>query len=306
MRVDVYQMVTDRILEAIENGVCPWRKPWITLQRSEGETPCVNYVTRKSYSPLNCLLLGEPGEYLSAKQIDKLGGRIKPDAEPRMCVFYSQYEFETENENTGEKKMHRIPLLRYYSVYHLSQVDGIESKLGQNAKPSWDGYNHTDEMEDECFSMAQAIVDDYSSFRHVPIEFGGDRACYIPSSDKIRLPKMQAFKNFSEYFSTAFHEMTHSTGHSSRLSRKEVTEPNRFGSEPYGREELTAEIGSAMLCNICGIDNEAAFENSAAYLKSWRDAIKADNKAIVYAACRAEKAVRYILFEYEPNKYQKQ
>ena len=98
-----------------------------------------------------------------------------------------------------------------------------------------------------------------------------------------------------EYYSTAFHEFTHSTMHESRCNRKSENAITRFGDKDYSREELVAEIGSAMLCNRIGIENERAFNNSAAYIQSWLKALKNDNKMIVWAAKKAEEAARYIL-----------
>lgn len=293
MKVDVYKMVTDKILEAIEKGVCPWHCPWVNF--SNGGSNFVNYVSRKEYSLLNCMLLGRPGEYLSRKQIEKLGGTLKSDAEPKMVVFYSQYEYETTDDD-GETQKHRIPLLRYYNVFHVEDVEGITPKGIAETK----GYDHTEEEEDEIFSAADAVIDDYRLFRKCKMSFGSSNAYYRPLSDEISVPSKEQYKNLAEFYSTTFHEMVHSTGAEQRLNRKEVTDTTRFGSEPYGREELCAEIGSAMLMQICGIKDDAAFKNSAAYLKGWRDTIKTDNKAIVLAACRAEKAVKYILFQYEP------
>lgn len=287
MKNDIYKMVTDRILETIEQGVLPWRKPWVC----NGEPLCVNYVSRKQYSLLNCFLLGKPGEYISRKQLFGLGGTLKANAKVRFCVFYSQYEF-VQTDNDGEEHKHRVPILRYYNVYHIEDVEGINSKI-----PAAAGFDHTEDFDDNC-ERADWAISEYGMYRGVQIcEDGSNQAYYSPSRDEIHLPNRDQFQNIAEFFSTAFHECVHSTGAENRLNRKEVTDHNRFGSEPYGREELTAEIGSAMLMQHFDINNEAAFNNSAAYLKGWIDLIKTDNKAIVFASIRAEKAVKYFLFQ---------
>ena len=109
---------------------------------------------------------------------------------------------------------------------------------------------------------------------------------------------MAQYKDIEEYYSTAFHELTHSTGAPQRLDRKgEQKTLARFGSKEYSREELVAEIGAAMLCNTAGLNGEKAFKNSVAYIKGWLEHLKSDNHAIVWAATRAEKAARYILNE---------
>lgn len=251
----------------------------------------MNYVSRKQYSLLNCFLLGKPGEYISRKQLEKLGGTLKANAKVRFCVFYSQYEF-VQTSDDGEEHKHRVPILRYYNVYHIEDVEGIDSKI-----PAAQSFDHTEDFDANC-ERADWAISEYGMYRGVQIcEDGSNQAYYSPSRDEIHLPNRDQFQNIAEFFSTAFHECVHSTGAENRLNRKDVTDHNKFGSEPYGREELTAEIGSAMLMQHFDINNEAAFNNSAAYLKGWRDLIKTDNKAIVFASIRAEKAVKYFLFQ---------
>lgn len=119
-------------------------------------------------------------------------------------------------------------------------------------------------------------------------------AAYNPMMDIIKVPPREDFSNIPEYYSTLFHEMVHSTGHSDRLDRDEVANVNRFGSEPYSREELVAEIGAAMLCGFAGIDN-STIDNSVAYINSWLKRLKNDKRLVVYAAARAQRAVDYIM-----------
>ena len=111
------------------------------------------------------------------------------------------------------------------------------------------------------------------------------------------VPKMSQYELIEEYYSTTFHELTHSTGHESRCNRKAETKNSHFGNKSYSREELVAELGSAMLCHFAGIDSDKAFKNSVAYIQSWLKALKNDNKMIVWASSRAEKASKYILGE---------
>ena len=118
------------------------------------------------------------------------------------------------------------------------------------------------------------------------------QAAYIPSRDAVTMPSRTAFESQSEYYSTLFHELTHSTGHAKRLAR-EGFDPQKFGSESYSREELIAEMGSAMLCGIAGIE-QATISNSAAYLQSWIKRLKADSRLVVSAASAAQKAADYI------------
>ena len=120
----------------------------------------------------------------------------------------------------------------------------------------------------------------------------GDRAFYRPSSDSVTLPMMEQFKSIAEYYSTAFHELTHSTGHFSRLNRLEKAV---FGSETYSKEELVAEIGAASLMNEMGFETEESFRNSVAYIQNWLKALRNDKKMVISAAGKAEKAAKMIL-----------
>ena len=114
--------------------------------------------------------------------------------------------------------------------------------------------------------------------------------------DLVNVPKMTLFDKAEEYYSTLFHELVHSTGHKSRLNRKEMQGDASFGSESYSREELVAEVGSAMICTMTGIDH-VPLDNSASYLDSWIRALKGDSRLIIGASSQAQKAVEYILGE---------
>jgi len=121
----------------------------------------------------------------------------------------------------------------------------------------------------------------------------GGSAFYRPSTDSITLPHMAQFSATAEYYSTLFHEMTHSTGHKSRLDRLEKTA--FFGTEAYSKEELIAEIGAAALVNHAGLETPESFRNNAAYVQNWLQVLKNDKRFIVSAAGKAEKAVNLIL-----------
>lgn len=281
-------MVTDRIVKMMQNGIIPWRKPWKGLKGAGTEDMAISYVTRRAYSLLNQWLLGEPGEYLTYNQIKELGGKIKKGAKARFVVFYTKVEFVKKNEETGEDEKHSYPLLKYYNVFHLNDTEGIPTKIG--AEPQ----NDNIEMD----VTADAVIMDYVA-REVGLRFVNDqpsnRAYYSPSEDKVVVPMPGQFENISEYYSTAFHELTHSTMKASRCNRESDNANSFFGNESYSREELVAEMGAAMLCDITGIKDERAFSNSVAYLQSWIAALKKDIKMLVWAAARAEKAAKYIL-----------
>jgi len=271
MSVNVYELVTSRILAELEKGVIPWRKPW------SGSGP-INYITRKSYRGINLWLLPHGGEYLTFKQCQDCGGRIKKGEKSQIIVFFKMIEHTDKETN----EVTEYPCLKYSNVFHISQCEGIASKLEfvQEVDP---------------IDAAQDIVEGYVSrsgvnFVHVT---GNDRACYSPALDKIVMPAMSQFESNSEYYSTAFHEMAHSTGHENRLNR--ISKLANFGTETYSKEELVAELSSAMLMNTTGIEQPATFENSASYIQGWSKKLQEDKKAIVNAAGQAQKAVDYML-----------
>lgn len=286
-------MVTDRIIEQMQNGIIPWHKPW--HMAGNAEEMAINYVTRRPYSLVNQWLLLEPGEYLTFKQVTALGGKVKKGSKSRFVVFFTKVAYTVKNERTGEDEERSYPLLRYYNVFRLADCEGIQSKI---EKPEAGAV-----VELPLCDEADAAIIDYV-FSQPTLSFQNDkpsdRAYYSPADDKVVVPMRSQFDEMAEYYSTAFHELTHSTLTESRCNRKQDgAGASFFGSKAYSREELVAEMGAAMLCSNFGIDCEKAFKNSVAYLQSWVRDLKNDAKAIVVAAGKAEKAVRYILGERE-------
>lgn len=288
---NVYQMVTDRITAQLEQGDIPWRKPWTGASVDNGGA--INYVSRRPYSLINQLVLGKPGEYLTWKQVEDLGGKVKKGAKSGMVVFFKTLTVQDKtlvNPETGEPETKTIPYLQYYNVFHLDDVDGIETKIVPGQAP-----------EVEPVEAAEKVVADYLS-RQPGLRFQNDkpsnRAYYSPAQDLVVVPMLSQYRIPAEYYSTAFHELTHSTIPASRCDRVSENANAFFGNEDYSREELVAEIGSAMLCNRVGIEAKKAFRNSVAYIQGWLKALKNDNKMIVWAASRAEKAAKFILNEF--------
>ena len=286
---NVYQMVTDRIIEQMGKGVIPWRRPWVG-----GGELAISYTSRKAYSMLNQFLLGKPGEWLTWNQIQELKGKVRKGAKSRFVVFYHWVAEKDEQGNpvldpdSGEQKQY--PILKWYKVFHIDDTEGIESKT----------VLVTPNPDISPVERAEGIINGYLA-REEGLRFINDRmsgkAYYSPSLDEVVVPMLSQYEVPEEYYSTAFHELTHSTMHESRCNRKSENKTASFGDEDYSREELVAEIGSAMLCNRAGLDSERAFKNSVAYLQSWLEALKNDNRMIVWAAGKAEKAARYILNE---------
>lgn len=280
MSKSVYEMVTERIIEQLENGVIPWEKPWTGVRSG-----AFNRVSKKSYSLLNQMLLKHEGEYATFKQWSDLGGHIRKGEKSEIVVFWKVLPVE-EKQKDGSKIVKQIPLLRYYNVFHISQVDGVEP-LKQ------------EELHDiEPIEKAESVLKDYWTRENIKVEhIKGNDAYYSPLFDMIHLPLFEQFKDANEYYATAFHESVHSTMKESRCNRAEERKNKlvAFGSEEYSKEELVAELGSASLMNIIGIETKKSFRNSTAYVQSWIRVLKNDVKFIVSASSKAEKAVNYIL-----------
>lgn len=280
MSINVYELVTNRIIEQLENNIVPWEKPWSgTLDGA------FNRVSKKPYSILNQMLLKYDGEYASFKQWKDLGGHIRKGEKSEIVVFWKMYPIK-EKQDDGTEIIKTIPLLKYINVFHISQVDGVE--------PLKQKVTHDIEPIDK----AEKILNDYWNRENITIEHvKGDKAFYSPMFDKIQLPLFEQFKQSEEYYSTAFHESVHSTMKTSRCNRQEDRKGKvvSFGSEEYSKEELVAEVGSTQLMNLVGIETTKSFRNSTAYIQSWLKVLMNDNKFIVSASSKAEKAVNYIL-----------
>lgn len=280
MSINVYELVTNRIIEQLENNIIPWEKPW-----SGTIDGAFNRVSKKPYSILNQMLLKYDGEYATFKQWQELGGHIRKAEKSEIIVFWKMYPIK-EKQDDGTEIIKTIPLLKYINVFHISQVDGVE--------PLKQKVTHDIEPIDK----AEKILNDYWNRENITIEHvKGDKAFYSPMFDKIQLPLFEQFKQSEEYYSTAFHESIHSTMKTSRCNRQEDRKGKvvSFASDEYSKEELCAEVGSAQLMNIVGIETTKSFRNSTAYIQSWLKVLRNDNKFIVSASSKAEKAVNYIL-----------
>lgn len=296
---DIYAKVTESIIAQMEQGIIPWQRPWDSVGNGS-LMRCISHSTGKPYSLLNQWLLNwKAGEWLTFGQIQAEGGRVKAGEKASMVVFWKYIErtkIETEQDEDGneievEKVTGLVPILKEYKVFHIDQTEGIKAKYEQ-PKEEESGYKH------EPIELAEQTVNGYIN-REVLKLFvePSNSAFYRPSTDEVHVPEMKQYKVREEYYSTLFHELTHSTGHRSRLNRKEVMSISGiFGhNDDYSKEELVAEIGAAFLCQTVGIECEKAFTNSVAYLQNWLEALKNDKRMIVQAAAKAEAAVKYIL-----------
>lgn len=274
MNTKVFDIVTERIVALLNQGVCPWRRPWNKLPIAPQ-----NYATGHKYSGINLLLLSVIGYelpyFLTFKQATEHGGSVKKGSRGVPVVYWSLFETE-ETDDEGKPK--KVPFLRYYTVFNASQIEGIEfpaipSRTGESFRP---------------IETAEAVVTGWADCPR--IVHGFNRAEYVPALDVIRMPSPTSFDSPSDYYATLFHEMGHATGAKHRLDRKLS---GRFGDDAYSREELVAEMTAAFLCAHCGIDN-STIGNHAAYLAGWLKALKADPKLVVLAAGQAQKVANIV------------
>lgn len=284
--MNIYQVVTDRIIEQLEAGTVPWQKPWFSITGG-----ACNALSGHRYSLMNQLLLPKSGEWASYNQWLRVGGQVKQGEKSSLVVFWRWQEEpdEVPEDDVQEEQAARSrkPVLKYYHVFHVSQVDGVEPLV-----PAEVADNRV-----EPIAKAEKLLMDYISREQVGFDPAySDKACYSPATDTIHLPMLNQFRSAEEYYSTAFHEAVHSTGSEKRLNRKGLKDP-RFGSEVYSKEELIAELGAASMMHALGIETDASFQNSAAYIDSWLQVLKRDKRFIVSAAGQAEKAARYITGE---------
>lgn len=277
--MNMYEEITNRFIEELEKGTVPWQRPWIGVK--EG---AFSRATGKPCSLLNQLLLKKTGEYATKKQWVKLGGKLKEDADEEFIVHWNFKVKKVVNEDDKETEVTHKAYLKKWAVYHISQIEGVEPLPIEGLK------------DVEVIGNAEMVKEKYKIRESINIEETlSNRAFYRPADDLIVVPCINQYSDASEFYSTLFHEMIHSTGVKHRLNREDLIKTAEFGTESYSREELVAEIGSAMLCNNVGIDTEKAFRNSVAYVDGWLKALKENKNLIVTAASRAEKATKYIL-----------
>lgn len=275
-KLDVYELITNRIIDQLEQGVVPWRIPWTQAGMPK------NLISNRPYNGINIWLLSALGFtrnlFLSYKQVKSLGGSIIKGQKACPVVFWNWKE--KKDEKTNEIK--KIGILRYYMVFNIDQCDGIaigsESELNVS--------------EPLIMPSCEEIITGYTTCP--PVEHRGSEAYYHRINDKITMPEKKGFIDSDHYYSTLFHELVHSTGHPNRLNRKELTEPTKFGSEQYSQEELIAEMGASFLTSLAGI-GEKPFDNHVAYIQNWLQTLENDKRCIIYASGKAQRAVDYIL-----------
>ncbi|MDE0194345.1 MAG: zincin-like metallopeptidase domain-containing protein, partial [bacterium] len=275
--------------------VVPWQKPW----HAKVGAPR-NGVSGRYYRGLNVFLLSHAGFespwWFSPKQVNDLGGHIIKGEKVSWCHFFKPWlpksdqadPLEVEADEADGSTRRPIWIIRAYRVVNLDQCAGPGIGTFREKHPPVQGPVKDNDPIAACEEIVAAMPDP-PSVRH-----GGNRACYWPAVDQIRMPRRETFVGSEEYYSTLFHELTHSTGHADRLNRKTLVAGAPFRSPVYSQEELVAEMGAAFLCAEAGID-DPTIENSAAYLGGWLTYLSSDPKALVVAGAQAQKAADHIL-----------
>ena len=284
--MDVYEIVTEQIVNMLERGVVPWRRPWTSTGLPR------NLVSKKPYRGVNVFLLSASKYvspfWLTMRQANELGGHIRKGEESTAVVFWKIEDAKrsTENpdtEDSNEKNRRRF-LLRYYRVFNLEQCELPEAVL--NKLPKIETHQH------DPIDSAERII---AGMPNAPeIEYAGSKAFYSVNTDRITIPPRSLFESVEEFYSTLDHEMIHACGSPKRLNRESIAEAAPFGSPTYSREEMVAELGAAYLCAEAGISN-VTIANQASYIAGWLRKFREDPKFLIHAAAQAQKAADYIL-----------
>ena len=290
-KFDMYETVTARILEQLEQGSIPWLKPWT------GGAGAWSRATGKPYSLLNQLMLPR-GEYVTYTQLVEEGGELvkdengkTPHAKQVWAFWYKPIKYGEEvNEETGEveDKIRIIPKAKYYKVYNVATDTTLEVKYKYDELPAAGA---------DAIAELEKIKTDYVARSGVKYseEHSGE-AFYSPIFDSVTVPCREQFTESAEFYSTVFHELGHSTGAPKRLNRFKVFDADAaFGSESYSREELVAELTACSILANMGVETATSFRNNAAYIQGWSKKLKEDKEAIIRASAKAEAAYNLIM-----------
>ena len=274
------------MLSSMEKGIIHWKKPFKT---SFSPIP-INFSTGKVYRGINvfllnlaCLQFGYPKNvWLTFRQAKQMGGYVKKGQSSETILFWKSTLINEKSISQEEESelIKKVYIARTYNVFNIDQCEGIdEDSEFQPITPQ--------------IGSCEEVYAHYPEIR--PEVNLGLKAMYIPTLDQIRIPGVGDFHSASVYYATLFHELVHSTGHTSRLNREGIFEAKRSDKIRYSKEELIAEMGASFLCAFSGIENLDLTNNSVAYLQSWLQVFKQDKTMVVKAASRAQKAVDFIL-----------
>jgi antirestriction protein ArdC len=286
--MDTYAIVTEKIINLLEQGIVPWRQPWSATGLPR------NLVSKKPYRGVNLFLLSATKYtapfWLTMKQANELDGSVRKGEHSQIVVFWkvdqianAKSEIDSENHEADEKSRWRF-VLKYYRLFNLEQCELPQVVLDK--LPKIETHQH------DPIEAAERII---ARMPNPPeIEWAGSKAFYSSITDRITLPSRELFISAEEEIATRFHEYSHSVGHPQRLNRPSIADAAPFGSPTYSVEELVAEMSAAYLCAEAGI-SPAVLENQAAYLQGWLAALRGNKRLIVIAAAQAQRAADYIL-----------
>ena len=284
--MDVYAMVTEKIINLLEQGVVPWRRPWTSTGLPR------NLVSKKPYRGINYFLFTAlkyvSPFWLTYRQATELGGHVRKGEESTIVIFWKVEDLkqsgeDLDTEDSNEKNRRRF-LLRYYRVFNLEQCELPQAVLDKLPK--------IETHEHDPIEAAERII---AGMPNPPeIQYAGSKAFYSSVTDRITLPPRELFISAEEQIATTYHEVSHATGHPKRLNRKSITEAAPFGSPTYSFEEMIAEMSAAYLCAEAGI-SPAVLENQAAYIAGWLKKLRDDRKLLVHAAAQAQQAADYVM-----------
>ena len=285
----LYKEVTQRIVDELERGVIPWTKPWTTRPGHHQGIMPQNAATGRSYHGVNVPILwgaAAAGGYathawLTYKQAAAMKGQVRRGEKGTTVVLTKR--LTVKDKDTDEEKT--IFMLRSFSVFNVAQIDGLPELPPIEELPPEARY---------------AAVDTFIAATKADIRYGGDIACFVPSLNVINIPPRSSFKTPENYYATLLHELSHWSGHTTRLDR-DLT--GRFRTNSYAAEELVAEMGAAFLCAQLGIEGEL---RHAGYIKSWLELLKGDSRAIFTAASKASQAADYLLGFSQPVEEEEQ
>lgn len=276
---DFYQQITNQIIEALESGVKPWVCPWDKTEQSGMPS---NASSGAQYNGMNIMLLWmsatmqsfSSSSWMTFKQAKAKGGQVRKGEKGTHIFFYNMIE----KKEKGADEVERYAMLKTYSVFNIDQIDGLpDSMSGHEVIAS--------ETSPVC---SLEHVEHFLAATGANIVYNGQRAFYRPSTDEIVIPDLHRFSTTEDAYATTLHELTHWTGHKSRLERKKG---NAFGSKDYAFEELIAELGSVFLMADLGIVGEVQHES---YIANWLTALKDDKRYIFKAASQASKAHQFL------------
>ena len=271
---EIHRAIADKVIQAMQENGSNWTKSWTV---AAGDGP-LSMSTKKNYQGINWLILSmaravggySSGHWATYKQWETMGAQVRKGERGEMVVLYKP--IVVKDKETGEDKS--IKLLRTFNVFNVDQVDGYEAPTvtaGHVDMP--------DTVADTFAIDAGAIITNADP----------SGAFYVPSRDFINMPKQCQFDSPEAYSATLLHELTHWTGHESRLDRNFKT---GTGTKDYAAEELVAELGAAMLCGSLGISPEPRADH-AKYLNNWIERLTNEPKAIFTAAAKAQQAADY-------------